>query len=259
MRTFAFLAALWIVAGCNANSSKNQFRLAEQLFLEKKYDASIHEFEKIVERDPQSDFGVKSLHRIGTIQHLYLDSPEDALKSYKLLLKRSSDKALNREVQAIIATLYFERFEDFGKAAEYYKILLDADPAGAEADYFMYRLARSYYLMAKFDEAINAFVELRNRFPGSAYGTKAELEIANSYASKGRCREAIPRYEEIIKHEGSELQTMAKFELANCYEALDDLDKAYDLLEGIQEKYPNPNVISLKMQKIKRRKILRRR
>lgn len=258
-RALLLAIACTILAGCNANSSKNQYKLAEQLFLEKKYDASIHEFDKIIQRDPLSEYGLKALRQIATIQQIYLDNPEDALKSYKLLLKRSNDKGTTREVEALIATLYFERFEDYTHAIEYFKMLLESDPHDPEADYFMYRLARSYYLQSKFDRAIETFTDLKNRFPSSSYAEKADLEIANSLNSQGKCKEAIKHYEGVVKEENKDLKTMALFEMANCYEALDDLDKAYDLLEGIQETYPNPGVIQLKMQKIKRRKILRRR
>ena len=256
---FVIAGGLFALFGCNANSSKNQFQLADKLYIEKKYDASIHEFEKIIQRDPLGSFGVEALNRIAMIQHLYLDLPEDALKSYKLLLKRTDDQEIRREAQTVIANVYFERFSDYEKSAEQYKEILETDPTRKDADYLMYRLARSHFLQAKFDKAAQSYRELMNRFPSTDYARKAALELANSLGSLGKCAEAIPLFEDIVKTETNELKTLAIFEMANCYETLDDLDKSYDLLAGIQETYPNPSVISLKMQKIKRRKILRRR
>ena len=54
-------------------------------------------------------------------------------------------------------------------------------------------------------------------------------------------------------------KALANFAKASCYEELDDLDKAYELFSEIKDNYPTPSVVELKMQKIKRRKILRKR
>lgn len=245
--------------GCNANSSKNQFGLAEQLFLEQKYDASIHEFNKIVQRDPQSEFGIKALQQIATIQQLYLNNAEEALKTYRLLLKRSTEPKLIRETQLTIANLYFERFEDFEKAAETYLSLYQAYPDDDMADKILYRYGRSLFLKNRFDDAMKAYQTLRQKFPVSPYSARAQLEIANALSSSGKCKEAIKKFEEVRASAQKDLRVMAVFEMANCYEILDDLDTSYDLLASIQTDYPNPDVISQKMQKIKRRKILRRR
>lgn len=260
MRVAAAIAIVLLgLCGCNANSSKNQFALAEQLFLEKKYDASIHEFDKIVQRDPQSEFGVKALQQIATIQQLYLNNADEALKTYRLLLKRSTDPNLTRETQLTIANLYFERFEDYEKAAENYLALYQAGPEDEEADQFLYRYGRSLFLKNHFDSAMKAYQTLREKFPRSYYSLRAELEIANALSSSGKCKEAIKKYDEVRASSRKDLRIMATFETANCYEYLDDLDTAYDLLASIQADYPNPDVVSQKMQKIKRRKILRRR
>jgi tetratricopeptide (TPR) repeat protein len=259
IKLFIACISLFGLIACNVNSSKNQFQLADKLYIEKKYDASIHEFEKIIQRDPLGKFGVDALNRIAIIQHLYLDLPEEALKSYKLLIKRTEDKDIKREAQTIIANIYFERFSDYSKAAENYRETLEAFPSRSDADFIMYRVARAYFLQAQFEKAAQSYRELINKFPSTDYARKAALELANSLGSLGKCSQAIPLFEEIVKNETNDLKTLAIFEMANCYEILDDLDKSYDLLVGIQELYPNPNVITLKMQKIKRRKILRRR
>lgn len=255
------LPALFLLSfcSCNANSPKNQFRFAEKLFSEKKYEASIHEFEKIVQRDPQGEHGVLALQQIALIQQLYLNQPDEAAKTYKLVLKRATDPTVLRDTMRTVADIYFERFEDFGKAVEHYQIFLNTYPEDENADEVLFRMGRANFLRSRFKEAMEAYQSLRQRYPKSKLALRSDLEVANCIAAMGNCKEALKLYDTVIASGDREVKPMAMFEAATCYEHMDDLDKAYELLDEIQLSYPNPGVVTLKMQKIKRRKILRRR
>jgi TolA-binding protein len=103
------------------------------------------------------------------------------------------------------------------------------------------------------------FDYLRTQYPDGTYLWKAELEIGNALSAKGKCGDAIKQYEKVASGAPEEQKVLAKFAEAACYEEQDDLDKAYELFSSIKDRYPTPSVVELKMQKIKRRKILRKR
>jgi TolA-binding protein len=83
--------------------------------------------------------------------------------------------------------------------------------------------------------------------------------MANSIAAQGKCTEAIKLFDHVMGNAPKEQSALAGFGKASCFEEQDDLDKAYEIFSSIREDYPAPSVVELKMQKIKRRKILRRR
>ncbi len=254
------LGIIPVLIACNANSSKNQYELAERLFMEAKYEASIHEFRKIVKKDPKSSLGIEALYRVGTIQRLYLRKPKLAIQSYKALISRSTDPQLVRKVRETIAEMYFSDFNNFGQAILYYQALVkDESTQNKKRDYFLYRLGRGMFLKGRFEEALKVFSEIETKYKFGEYYEKAMLAKADTLNSSGNCKEAIKTYELLSEKAQKNIKSLAIFGMANCYEELDNLDKAYDLLATIQNTYTTPHVIDLKMKKIKRRKILRRR
>lgn len=256
---FLLLVTHFFVVSCNINSSQNQFDLAEELFLKEKYQAAIHELEKIVRREPTSELGIKSLYKIATIQRLYINAPVDALQTYNLLLKRVKREDDFKKIYRITAAMYFEKFADYKKAIESYGRLLRLDLEDEESEFFIYRIGRSFFMLSRFDLAIRTFTKLIKRYPNGKYSVRARFEIASTKSSQGQCKKAIPEYKSVIKIGREKERKLAVFGLASCYEELGALDRAYDLFNSIKNTYPIPVVVDLKMKKIKRRKILRRR
>lgn len=254
------LSVIFVFNACNANSSKNQFDLAERLFKEKKYSASIYEFRKIVKKNPKSKLGIDALYRVGVIQRLYLSEPEKAIESFQALLIRTEDPDFLRKIRETIAEMYFSDFNDFDRAIPFYAALAkDSSPKNLKRDFYLYRHGRALFLMGRFEAASKSFAEIEKNFPNSSYREKASLARADAFNSQGNCEDAIEVYELLSASKESKIKNMAIFGMANCYEEIDNLDKAYDLLASIRDTYTTPHVIDLKMKKIKRRKIRRRR
>lgn len=256
------LGALLLLAlgyGCNANSPETKFLLAEKLLEDKKYEAAINEFQMIVDKSPHSQLGLDAQLKVAQIQHLYLGRSQEAIDAYREYLDNSKDETKRREVEKILADLQFNNFEDYDQAISSYTKLIKENTDEKEGEELIYRLGRAFFLKSKFDDSIKMFEYQRARFPEGALHWKAELEIGNALSAKGKCADAIKQYEKVILEAPAELKVLAKFAQASCFEEQDELDKAYELFSSIKESYPAPSVVELKMQKIKRRKILRKR
>jgi TolA-binding protein len=63
----------------------------------------------------------------------------------------------------------------------------------------------------------------------------------------------------IKDHPKSSLAEDAKFGVANCLEELDQLDAAYRHYEALLNTYPSPNVIRIKMTRIRERNAQKKR
>lgn len=254
------LLLLLFVSACNANSPENKFLLAEKLLEDKKYDAAISEFQVIVEKSPYSPIGIESQLKIAQIQHLYLGRSEEAINAYRELLKRVKDENQKREIEKVLADLQFHSsVQGYDQAVDSYKKLIQENGFKQDAESLFFRLGRSLFLNAKFDDAVKMFDTQKERFPNGPLYWKAELEAANSLSAKGNCTEAIKRFDRVIAEAKEDNKILAIFSKASCLEEQDELDSAYELFSSIKSSYPSPTVVELKMQKIKRRKILRKR
>lgn len=264
MKICSFLKLLLIFStvfstSCTLDRTRDNLLLAEQMVKKGNYDAAIRIYQQTAEKMPFSEYGQKALFNVAVVQEIYLKQPREAEKSYRLLLKRTKNKTMKSKAYEKLANLYFSVFREYDKSIEVYKMLLKLGLNVEKAGEYSFQIGRSFYLASSFQDAIQVFEEIKKRFSESEYASKAELEIANSYASMGDCKSAESHYQVVIKDKSKYLQNMATFGLASCYEEMDRLDDAYRLFSSIEKTYPNPSVVSLKLRKIKRRRILRRR
>ncbi len=250
---------LLALLACNANSPETKFILAEKLLEDKKYDASISEFQSIVDKSPHSDMGLSAQLKIAEIQHLYLGRAQEAISAYHEYLKRSRDENKKREVEKILADLQFQAFENYDEAIATYTKLVKNYKNEEEAEDLLFRLGRAFFLKSQFTDAEKVFRYMKETFPNGKAYWKAELEVGNTLSAQGKWQEAIKVFDRVIEHAPREQKALAGFGKASSYEEQDDLDKAYEIFASVRDDYPAPSVVDLKMQKIKRRKILRRR
>lgn len=250
---------LFLLFSCNANSPENKYQLAERLLEDKKYDAAISEFQDIVDKSPNSALGLDAQLKIAQIQHLYLGRSQQAVDAYRQFLKRTHDEEKRREVERILADIQFQSFENYDEAIATYSKLLKEKGNEAELEELLYRLGRAFFLKSQFLDAEKIFNFQKLKYPKGKYFWRAELEIGNSLSSRNNCGEAIKQFDRVIANAPKEERVLASFSKAICHEEQDDLDRAYELFSSIRDVYPAPTVIDLKLQKIKRRKILRRR
>jgi TolA-binding protein len=245
--------------GCNARSPETKYLLAEKLLEDKKYDAAISEFQDIVDKAPTSPIGLEAQLTIAQIQHLYLGRPRDAIESYREFLKRSKDPQKRREVERTLGDLQFQNFENYDEAIVVYTKLMKDNAASPDAEELLYRLGRAFFMKSQFSDAIRVFEFQKTKFPNGALRWKAELSLGNSFGGNGKCPEAIKHFDAVVAGAGKAERVLALFAAASCYEEQDELDKAYEIFSSVKSDYPTPAVVELKLQKIKRRKILRKR
>lgn len=258
-RAWLAAALLLPLLACNARSPETKYRLAEQLLEDHKYDAAISEFQDIIDKAPSSPLGLQAQLQVAQIQHLYLGRSQEAIESYQEFLKRSKDPNKNREVERTLGDLQFQNFENYDEAIASYTKLVKDRPGSPDAEELVYRLGRAFFLKSQFADAIKVFTYQIEHFPKGDLRWKAELEVGNSLSGENKCGEAIQHFTKVAAEAPKAQRVLASFAKASCFEEQDDLDSAYEIFSQIKDDYPTPSVVELKLQKIKRRKILRKR
>ncbi|MGE4232122.1 MAG: tetratricopeptide repeat protein [Bacteriovoracia bacterium] len=237
---------------CNPQAEKNKYILAERLFGDRKYDAAVSEFQKIIENNPRSPLAQQALFRVGIIQYLYLEKYSDAVKSLRQFTLLSQNGDAVYEAEKNIGEIYFSKIEDFRSSLDQYKRILDKYPESKEKDFFLFRIAKSYYGFLDFDNAIQTYERIKKETPKSPLVLEASYQIGNTYYTRGDCDTAIKVFREVVKEKPSAQQAVfSQFGIANCYEEQQKYQEAIDQYEQIVDKHPSKNVVLRKIQKLK--------
>lgn len=238
--------------GCNIQSGKNHYILAERLFGDQKYEAAVQEFRKVIDSDPKSALAQQALYRTATIEQLYLERFQDAVKAYRQFIFLSKSEQLIYESEKNVAEILFTKVEDYSAALDQYKRILDNYPKSSERDFFEFRVAKSYYGLLNFKRAIDVYRELIAHFPASEFTPEARYQIANTLYTNGDCDGAIRVFNEVLQyHPDSKQSVFAKFGIGNCYEEQEKYDQALAIYNEILDKHPSRSVVESKIERLK--------
>jgi TolA-binding protein len=248
--------------------------LAEKLWTDGKYVAAVAEFDKVTAKDPRGKLGTQALYRSATTRMLFLSEYADAERKFKQFADTPGvDPEMAWDAQKQIGEILFSKTEQYDHAIQHYEALLKARPHAPEVPEMMFRVAKSHFYLWQFDDAIAGYRQIAAKFPGTSWAEKASFEIGVSDFTRGEQRsgghdhekgstnayqEAIESYQRFIKqYPQSSLVVQAKFGIASCLEEMDRLDAAYQAYEALRSTYPSPNVITIKLTRIRERQAQR--
>jgi TolA-binding protein len=271
--TVTLAAAL---SACGLSSVKKRYVFAETLWTDGNYAASVTEFEKVHALDPKGKLGLQALFRAATTQAFFLNQYNDAIVKFRQYAEISDDKETAWEAELQIGEILFMKLENYEQAIQHYQELLKKKPDDKDAPLFVFRIGKSQFFLRQFAEAIATWQQLAAKYPNSPYAEQASYETGVAYYTRGEqlidghspsgtgsnqsYKDAIHAYEEFIKkYPASKLIPQAKFGIASCLEEMDDLDGAYRAYEALKSTYPSPNVIKVKLVRIRERKAQRNR
>jgi tetratricopeptide (TPR) repeat protein len=248
------------VSGCTIQSSvSNHYLTGEKLWTEKNYPAAVAEFDRVVKESPNTALGLQSLWRASSTRQLFLNEPEEALKGFELFLERAGDSDLAPQAQMEIGEIYFTKLAQYEKAIEHYQKLLSSGkyPSDDESKFY-YRIGRSYFRSHQLKKAIEWYEQGIKKYPDSPYSTKSKFDLANAWYAlgeleKGGYQKALKMFQELkgeTRVREPLIHVQSIFGEASTLEEMDDLEQAYELFKSIENNYPAPNVIKVRMVRL---------
>ncbi len=263
-RLFLLTLAAWLSASaCTSNSPQNQYILAEKLWTDGKYEAAVVEFERVSRRDPDGELGLQALYRAAVTEAYFLSQYGEAIRKFRTYAEKRAGHESAWEAEKQVGELLFAKLEQYEQAVQHYEALLKAKPDAPEAPEFLYRVGRSQFFLWHFSEAIDTYRRLIRRHPTSEWAERGMYEVGvtlytrNKQSEEG-FQEAIDAYQAFLKkYPKSALVPEARFGIAACLEEMDQLDAAYHAFEALKSTYPSPQVIQIKLARIKERKAQR--
>lgn len=255
---------------CTVKSAREHYVVAERLWGDGNYKGAASEFERAASKDPSGVLGLQALFRASMTQTLFLDQPLDAIKNLKKYLEISAGLEGPNEsfaAKLLLGEIMFNKLGQYEQVITHYQGMLLERPSTPEAPELMFRIAKSNLFLWQFERAVDLFEDLRKKYPKSPQAERAAYEIGVSYFTGGEQKfsaegeagidafqSAITAFQAFLKaYPRSALRDDAKLMMANCYEELDQLPDAYQLLKEIEPVHSARNLVRLRMRRIEQR------
>ena len=217
------------------------------------YQQALDYYEGIYRRNPTFHLAGAALYQSAEIKNLYQKRYPEALLDYlSLQQKYPEEYALVRNAQLRIAEIYKNRQRDYLRAAGEYRKALDL---GVEnPDRIQYEIADSYFRQEAYNQAVDAFAELRRNYPQSALLAEAGYRVATVYSLLGESDAAIESFREVMaRWPASPYALEARFGLASVLEERDNFIEALSLLHSLQGQYNNADALAKKIEMLELR------
>ena len=255
-----FIFVLVFLTACDFTPRIHKRVLDAQKYIgARKYKKAIHEYEKILENNPQIKIRVKMYYQLGELYSSHLNNQKKSLFYFNKITTETSNPLWMVKAEEKKGEINFDYLKNFKECVLIYERLTNFKPKLKRFDFFQYRLGISYLKSGLLNKALKTFTLIQNN-DGHVYYSKSFYYTGLVYFEKKDWSKAILIWKEYIKIEKRKdniVQT--KFLMANAYETMERLKKAYDLYYSLLGKYPNTEVIKNRLNAIYERKIARKR
>lgn len=217
------------------------------------YQQALDYYEGIYRRNPTFHLAGQALYQSAEIKNLYQKRYPEALVDYlSLQQKYPEEYALVRNAQLRIAEIHKNRQRDYRRAAAEYRKALDL---GVEnPDRIQYEIADSYFRQEAYNQAVEAFIELRRNYPQSSLLAEAGYRVATVYSLLGESEAAIASFREVMSRwPTSPYAVEARFGLAAVLEERDNFTEALSLLHSLRGEYNNADALAKKIEMLELR------
>ncbi len=236
------------------------YQLGDSYFLNENLSKALESFNTVIDRHGDSPYRKKALLKRGLVQYR-LSAYDDAIASYKKVVKDYGVDSESREAIAVLRNIYLDlgRIDDY---SDWLSSLPDYQVSAGEIDSLSYRAAENLVADGKCTEAIAALSDYLDKFPNGLFAVNAHYYRADcalrandfdtalegfeyvadrpvnmftetSLAGAAKIRYRRKQYEEALKHY-LRLRSAASFS-ANALEADLGAMRAYFRLERYEE------------------------
>lgn len=245
---------------CDFTPPLNKEILRAQSYISKQdYRSAIEKYKNILKKSPPKNIQIKINYQLGDLYSIYLAENNESVKYYKEIMKISDDPLWLVKTQERLGEIYFTYLKQDNLSEEIYKKLSEFRPKLARQDFYSFRYALSSYENGNPIKALQLFKKIK-RDRKNDYHTKAYYYEGLINFDLENWKMAVNAWNEYLKRETRKdniVQT--KFLMANAYETMEKLKKAYNLYYSILGEYPNTDVIQNRLKAIYERRVARKR
>jgi TolA-binding protein len=258
-RRLVIMVALWSavvgLAGCEAfdKQATLEYEAATKRWYAGDYQAAVSMYVSLVKSHPYSPHADNALYWIGVTQFLYLGETEKALQTLRLLLKKYPRRDMAPAAQLYIAEIYELGYNDYARAIEEYRRAITYSDKDVR-ERSLYSLADNLFRVGKSEEARETWKNQVKEFPRGGKADIAFYRLGTAAFSKGRIDEAAAYYRQALEvSKDREIVVKAKYSLAECMEAAEDLKGALTMYKELEPVYQNKEALQIKIRALESR------
>ncbi len=232
---------------------------AQNYILAQEYLKAIVKYEQILEKDPEDDLKLKIYFQLGELYSIHKQDNKKALEYYNLVRTVTNDPLWIVKTEEKIAEINFTFLKNFKESAISYKRLAKIRPRLNKTDLYEYRYGLSLKNIRAYQLSSDIFKSI-NKNQKHEYFAKSFYELGLIKFEKKDFKGAINLWSQYIRRERDrDAVIQAKFMIANAYETIEELAKAYNIYYSIVGDYPNTEVIQERLKSLYERRISRKR
>lgn len=210
------------------------------------------------ESNPAREARALAMRALGDVYYLHLGDYAEAARVYRELSERYPERPETFDARAHLADILQDNFHDTRAALAQLAALVQSFPNHLDTDRFQYKAAQDYFELRDYAQTETELRLLLSRYPGSGVRTDAQMLLAAALAMEGRKPEAIDLYSAIAREHPGADAGRANLEIGRLYEDQGDFDKAETSLARALADHPDPQLVSMALQRVRRRVALKR-
>jgi len=254
------LLLILVVIGCDFTPRLHkEVILAQEKLKSQDYQEAITLYEKILKGNISKYLRMKISFQLGELYSLHLGKYSKAIFYYEEVRDLADDPKWQVKAEEKLADINFSFLKEYKESLRIYKKLFSFMPRLESYQFYKFRYAMSLFKMHESTSAERAFSEI-TQDETSEYNIRSMFFIGLIEFENKEWERSIKQLREYIKKEKRKDDIVqAKFLMANAYETMEDLKKAYNLYYSILGEYPNTEVLKNRLNSIYSRRVARKR
>lgn len=259
-KVLLILGMLISLGVCNFTPTRlNEIEAAQELILQHRYKEAIASYETLLNKTLPREVRVKVYYQLGDLYSIYLSKNEKAIEYYTKAKDSTGDILWTLKTYERIAEIQFSFLKNYEESLLNYSRLTAFLPKLQRNDFYQYRQALSAFRLGKMDLAGEIFRDILMD-KQHKYNVISMYYIGLIHFQKEEWKSAVVAWQKYIKNEiPDESVVQTKFLIANAYETMEELKKAYNIYRTIRGKYSNNDIVESKLRAIYDRRIARKR
>lgn len=244
------------LSGCQYFSGEDEYQIAEKYEQNSDFKKAVKYYLRYIKKNEPSDKTVLAAEKIIKLSQLNPRDYDLIILMADYIIERSNNFKKSFWAQEVKANIYFDDLNQYEKAIlEFNKLLLLVKEDDEKKFKYKLKIAKAYFSLNRFYQSEVETKNILKMKVSKDLLYEARLFEANLFLTTKKINLAIESFQNIISDypEKSQKENLKK-NLVVCYEEKEDFEKAISILNEMkQEKTENPELIDLKIEKLKAR------
>lgn len=246
---------IFLCAACSATRIEHALQKADALRGAQKFAEAETAYKSIIAKFPRRPQLAKVYLRLGDLYFYNLQKNSQAVMQYEVILREWPLSPEAAFVYQHLAELY-DQDDRFDRAIEMNEGLIKYFPNHPGVYKSIHAVGVAYLKIKNYSQARMEFKEILDAKDVPEDIVAATwYEMGETYFLEGNESQALNYYKKMIAlYPKSDRVPMAKLQMAQCYEELNDMQNAVVLEKGLREEYPDNETIKAKLQQMEKRR-----